>query len=198
MKLTPVSARRHPKPVTERSAKGVGALKTNRRRDRLDRHIRSREATARFIQAMILDEDAGRLTKSSFEAANEMSRRETGALRQNRDGKIAVRIVRDPACQFSQAIVRLSLKPQRLGVLLLPAGPLQINDQLAGYSQRGGWSQIFLDQRQREIDPGGYSSGSVKLPVLQKNGIRLNLQLRKMPYQMVGEPPVSRHAPAIE
>src|SRR4029077_20691326 len=89
------------------------------------------------------------------------------------------------------------LKLKRLRILFLPARTFKINDEFARDRQGDSGSEIFLDQRQGQIDPRGYARGGVKLSVFQKNGVWLKPELWKTPGRVGRESPVRSHPAAI-
>ena len=102
------------------------------------------------------------------------------------------------ATSSAKRSLELRLELQRLGILFLTAGTFQINDHLARDRERDLRSKILLDQREREINPGGDAGRSVELPVLHEQGVRLHLQLRKTLRDISRKAPVRRDAAAIQ
>ena len=135
----------------------------------------------RFIQPAVAHKDAGRLLESRLKTPHEMTRGEAGSLGQRRDREIALQVGRDPAGQFRQSIRRHRLKAQRFRILILAARPFQKDDQIARHPQRRLAPQVFLDQSQREIDPGRHAGRGVEMAVLNKECVRLHPQIGKTP-----------------
>src|SRR5689334_19271516 len=98
-KISPISGWRDAETMTKGAAKGIGALKTDRGGNGIDRNILGGQTPPRFIQPSILYESAGRLTKGRLETPDEMPWRETGTIGQDRDREIALRVGCDPTGQ---------------------------------------------------------------------------------------------------
>src|SRR4051812_8109297 len=108
------------------------------------------------------------------------------------------RIIRHPRDELSEAIARVSLELQRLGILLLPSRALQVDDHLTRGGKRRLRTEVFFDERQREIDPGGDTGGGVEVAILDEERVCINPQLRKSLGYVRGEAPMRRDAAAIE
>src|SRR5437870_13665914 len=87
---------------------------------------------------------------------------------------------------------------ERLGELILPPGALQINDQLARHGQRGTWSLVLFDQREREINSRGNAGRRVELPILDVERVGVDAELGKAVRHVLAGRPVCRDASSVE
>ena len=113
-------------------------------------------------------------------------------------GKIFVEVSRHPCRQIGEAAGGSNLKLQRLGELLLPPGPLHVDHQFARHGKGHAGSEVFFNQCQGKINPGGDARRGVELAVPNVESIGIHLQRRKAAGQLGGELPVSGHSPPVE
>src|SRR5690349_5362182 len=104
----------------------------------------------------------------------------------------------DPCHEIGEAIGRAHLELERLGILLLPARALEINDKLARDRERELRAMVFLDQREREIDAGRDAARGVEPTVLDEERIAVDAQRRKARGERIGVAPVRRDLAAVE
>src|SRR4051812_18675261 len=122
-----VFARRHAEAALECAAKGIGAREPDRCRDRLDSAGAECKSAPRFRHANVFDVRGRRATERLGEAPAELTRAEAGARGERLDREIALGMRVDPGHEVGESIGRAHLKLQRLGILLLPAGALEID-----------------------------------------------------------------------
>ena len=80
----------------------------------------------------------------------------------------------------------------------LTAGTAQKNHQGARHAQRQFRPQIFFDQRQRQINAGGYSRRGVNISVTNEDRIGVELDGWKALDHLLTKVPVRRRAPPVE
>src|SRR5438067_2879503 len=103
-----------------------------------------------------------------------------------------------PGSEIGEAIGRIALKLQRLGILLLPAGSFQIHDQLPRDRDRDARSEVFLDECQGEVHARRNPTGGEKRSIFHKERVMIYVELRETAGHILGEPPMSRYGAAVE
>src|SRR5690242_17676874 len=103
-----------------------------------------------------------------------------------------------PRGQIRESIGRIDLKLERLGILLLAAGALQINDKLTRHGQCDARPEVLFNQSKGEIDTSGDSTGSVEGAVFQVEGVVIDTQLGKTFGDIVSKAPVGGDAAVIK
>src|SRR6516162_6517008 len=80
-----------------------------------------------------------------------------GLIGEHRKRKIARQMLVDPVVEWSELVVGC-LQGQCCAELGLSARTLKEDNQIAGDGERHGAAEVLLDERQRQINPGGHSS----------------------------------------
>lgn len=73
-----------------------------------------------------------------------------------------------------------------------------MDDELLRDPAGDGGTEVVLDQREREVDPGGDAGGGPDVAVPHKDAVGIDADLREPPGEMVGAVPVRRRAPPVE
>src|SRR6516164_6073085 len=113
-----------------------------------------------------------------------MARTQADALRHDFDGKVFLQIGNEPGREVCETIRRASLELQRLGILHLPAGPLQVDNEIARGRERNAAAKIRLDEGEREINARGYAGGGVDVSVADIDRVRLEPDARIAPREI--------------
>src|SRR5260370_37926600 len=71
-------------------------------------------------------------------------------------------------------------------------------DEVAGHLKGRAWTEILLDERQREIDSGGDAGRGVDIAVAHEDRVRIDLDRRVSAGEGVARGPVRRRAAAVE
>src|SRR5215471_18154463 len=90
------------------------------------------------------------------------------------------------------------LKGQKLTELRLPTRPLEKDNQIASDGQRHRSAQIFLDQRQGEVNACSHPGRGPNRVVLHENGIGVDMDGRKTPGKFCAESPVRDRSSAVK
>jgi hypothetical protein len=123
---------------------------------------------------------------------------EAGPLRERFHREIGAQIRWDPGGEIGKAIGCFYLKAQRLGVLLLPPGSLEVHDHFAGYGEGRLWAEILLDHCQRQIDPGSDPRRCIEAVVLVEERVRIDAQFRESTLHVVDEGPMGGDLAPVE
>src|SRR6185312_11036856 len=150
-----IASRRDPEASLESPGEIVCARETHRRSDPFDRPVCAAEMLPRDTQAEILDVLRRRAAKGRSEAAGELAWTESYARREGGYRDIAGKMSANPGDQVREGVGPADLITQGLRVLLLSARPLEVDNHLPRHCERGLRSEVFLDQREREVDAGG-------------------------------------------
>ena len=80
----------------------------------------------------------------------------------------------------------------------LAAAAAEIHDQLRRDAPCDVGAEILLDQRQRQVEPGGHAGGGADLAVADMDGVDFEHHLGKAFGELVGHRPMRGGAPAGE
>ena len=158
------------------------------------------ETTARGLDPGVFDESGGRHAGLGAKAAREIARAHRQLSGKPLDSEIFSRIARESRISVRRCRWQFGrLRPARKGLnWACPPGPAQKDDHHARHHPRRVSAEIFLDQRQREIDARGDSAGSVDAAVAHERCGPPRPQRRIGCRELLAIKPMCRHLAIIE
>lgn len=94
--------------------------------------------------------------------------------------------------------IRRGAKFQERGELSLRARATVIDEQVSRRSLRYSDAEVLLDEREREVNSGGYTAGGVDVSVLHVNLVAVHPDFGERAPQLSGRLPVSGRLAAIQ
>ena len=114
-----------------------------------------------------------------LEHAGELSLGEVDLAGKGWDGEVVGEVVAEPGQQVTHRLGVGGLPGQQGGELRLPAGALQVDDQLTGDGGRGLVSVVVGDEREGQIDAGGDARGGPHVAVVDVDRVGLHRDCRR-------------------
>src|SRR5262249_2819432 len=106
-------------------------------------------------------------------------------------------MIGDPGMEALEASIAV-LQGERRAELRLSAWPFEENDELACDRQRDPLAEIRLDERQRQIDPGGEAGRSPEGSISDEDRIGARAHRGKSACEFGTSPPMRNCSAAIE
>ena len=122
VKASPVTARLYAEPALESAPEHIIALEADRSRNVFHGLGTFCEPTTGVVQPKILHKNGRSSAEGLLESPGQMARRKAGPSSQRFERKIRSQMSEHPRSEIREAISRVELKLQWLGILLLPAG----------------------------------------------------------------------------
>src|SRR5689334_21737574 len=161
----PVITWRHTKSALKCAPKHVRARVAYRARHRIDAHSPTgfTQSTLRLTEPGVLHERGRSGAQFFLEGTSELTDAEECPLGQSFDRQVVAQVRMNPGREIPEPVDRRRLELQRLRELILPTVTLHVHHHLTGHRQRRGRAEVFLDQRQRQVDTRAHSRRRVEL-----------------------------------
>jgi F0F1-type ATP synthase membrane subunit b/b' len=156
------------------------------------------EQPAGGLEPHALDPAGGRDAGLGAEGAGEVARAHVCALGHGLDAVIAGDVLDDASLHLAQRLALGLLGGERGAELRLVAGAAEEQDEVAGDGQRELAVVVVLDQRQREIHPGGDACGGPHVTVAHEDRIGVDGHVGVAAGERLGGGPVGGGAAAVE
>jgi len=126
------------------------------------------------------------------------ARRHAGLLGKPLNAQVFVQMRGNPGMKFAEPVARLRLRHQRSAELRLPTRTLHEHHQLARRFNGHLMAEVFLDQRQGKVDPGGHAGRGPDRTVLDEDLVGVHIDCGVQRTQAPCPGPVSRGATPVQ
>jgi hypothetical protein len=194
----PVLGGGNPEATHKRQTKVLTRLETTLPGDGFQRQIRFFKALDCCFETNAFEKMGRSGPGLAFEHASKIAEAHGRVFGENFITQIAVKILTHPMNGLCQHAAILELGQQGSAELGLPAGALEIQYQQAGNVQRHRTAMVFLQQRQRQVDPSRDTRRGVDRTVLDMEGITLDINLRVLLSKLIDQKPMGCRAPTFK
>jgi cell division septum initiation protein DivIVA len=133
-----------------------------------------------------------------MKGAGEMAGAHVGARGHRLDGVILGDVLEEEAQGLAQRLALGLLGGERGAELRLVAGTAQEQHEVTGDRKRGRAVEVVLDEREREVHPGGYPGGGPELPVADVDRLGVDVHRGMRTRELGGGGPVGGRTAAVE
>ena len=121
-----------------------------------------------------------------------------GPPRERWNGEIVRGVLGRPRDEVTHRRCLRALQPERRAVLALVARPAQVHDHRSRDGERQVGSEVFLDQRERQVDPGAHARRRVHAAISHPDAILFDVHAWIAAGQLAGARPVRGRRPPVE